>query len=281
MIDAHFHLWRVGRNGFVWPGPDLAAIHRDFELSDFAALAGAHGVTGGVLVQSQPDEADTDFLLDLAEDAPLVLAVCGWTDLAAKDAPARVERLAARSKLRALRPMLQDIEDAGWILRAEVEPGVSAMIECGLAFDALVNPPRLPGLIAFKAAHENLRLILDHCGKPRIGGAGFAEWKAMIADLSAMPNVWCKLSGLVTEAPAGAPDAAFAPYVETVMERFGPHRIIWGSDWPVVTLARDYAGWLGLARSFCGADAAKAIFEDNARAAYGLPPGAEGTDEAS
>ncbi len=273
MIDAHHHLWRVGRNGFEWPPAALAPIHQDFEIEAFKAVAEPTSVRGAVLVQSQPADADTDYLLALAKDEPMILGVVGWADLAAPEACARIQALAAAPKLKGLRPMLQALAPDDWILSVARAEAVRTMARHRLAFDALVTSRHLGSLAVFARRHPDLTIIIDHGAKPDIAGGGLDPWRAAVSTLAGLPNVWCKLSGLVTEAGEDRSDRALAPYVDHLIAAFGAGRLIWGSDWPVLNLAGDYAGWLAQARALTarlGPEAQAAIFEGNARLAYDL-----------
>jgi L-fuconolactonase len=271
MIDAHQHFWRIGENDCAWPGADLAAIHRDCEPAELEALAQAAGVQGTVLVQSQENDRDTDYLLEVAAGTPWVKAVVGWVDLAAPDAPARIAELAARPKFRGVRPMLQGLAENDWILRSELEPAVAALVAHGLSFDALVRPRQLTALERLARRHPGMPIVIDHAAKPDIAGGAHAEWRARIAPLAALPNVWCKLSGLLTECAAGQGMAAIAPYAVDLLELFGPERLMWGSDWPVLNLASDYAAWLDMAKALvapAGEVAVAAVFGQTAQSFY-------------
>lgn len=265
MIDSHMHLWSIGRNGCAWPGPDLPAIHRDFTLDDAHHVAAPAGVEGVVLVQSQPNDEDTDFLVGLAARDDFVRAVVGWADLLAPSAPSRIDALATHPKLRGLRPMLQSLPD-GWIADPALDPAVAAMIDHDLAFDALVFTHHLGDLAAFARRHPALRIVIDHGAKPPIASGGMDDWRKAIADLAALPQIHCKLSGLLTEAGDRRSDEALRPYVAHMLDCFGPKRLMWGSDWPVLTLAGDYRAWLEQARSLAGAED---IFGANAARFYG------------
>jgi L-fuconolactonase len=272
LIDAHQHFWRVGRNGFAWPTPDLAAIHRDFGPADLAAVGAPLGLTGSVLVQSQADDRDTDWLLELAADEPLVLAVVGWTDLSAPDVPARIDELARRPKLRGLRPMLQNLDNDAWIAAPGLDPALDAMVAHGLSLDALVLPRHLPHLLALARRRPDLAIVIDHGAKPPIATGEDADvWTRGIQALAAHPQVFCKLSGLLTEAAPGQGPDALTPYVQHLVSAFGPDRLMWGSDWPVLNLASDYGGWRDLANALSGltdpADLA-ALFGATARRFY-------------
>jgi len=269
-IDAHQHFWHLAARGGGWPPPELAAIHRDFTPRDLQPLLQAHGIDATVLVQSLPLELDTRFMLDLADNYPFIGAVVGWTDLKAADAPARIAALAAHPKLRGLRPMLQGLDD-GWIDDAALDPAVDAMLRYGLAFDALVLPRQLPALLAFARRHPRLPIAIDHIAKPAIGTGEPGAWREDIARLATLPQVHCKLSGLVTEAGHDWSPARLRPYANHVLEAFGPGRVLWGSDWPVLDLAADYGRWIAASEALLAhldEPARQAIFGLNARRFY-------------
>jgi L-fuconolactonase len=247
MIDAHQHFWRIGRNDCRWPTPDLAVIHRDYEPAELVALAGPLGVQGSVLVQSQPSDRDTDYLLELAACEPLVRGVVGWVDLTAPDAATRIAALAERPKFRGMRPMLQDLAQDDWILRRELDPAVAAMIAHDLRLDALVTPRHLAHLRVFAERHPGMPIVVDHGGKPDIAGGRLDPWRDDIRALADLPHVFCKLSGLLTQRAPGQAVDAVRPYAEHLLHAFGPERLMWGSDWPVVNLQGDYSAGLRLA----------------------------------
>lgn len=272
-IDAHQHFWQLAARAGGWPPPSLAAIYRDFAPADLAPLLAEHGVQGTVLVQSLPSEADTHWLLALAEQADFIRAVVGWTDLLAQDAPAAIARLASHKKLKGLRPMLQDLDDERWIADPALAPALSAMVEHRLRFDALVLPRHLPALLQCARAWPKLPIVIDHAAKPPVAAASFGRWREDLAQLAALPNVHCKLSGLVTEARADWTVEDLRPYVAHVLEVFGAQRVIWGSDWPVVDLAGGYGAWLAASESLLshlGQQDRNDIFGLNARRFYGL-----------
>jgi L-fuconolactonase len=272
LIDAHQHFWRVGENGFSWPTPDLAAIHRDFGPADLEAVAAPLGLTGCMLVQSQPDDRDTDWLLAMAADEPLVLGVVGWVDLASPEAPARIARLSRNPKLRGLRPMLQSLDDDAWIAAPGLDPALDAMVAHGLSLDALVLTRHLPHLLALARRRPELAIVIDHGAKPPIAhGDHDGAWARGVDGLAALPQVFCKLSGLLTEAAPGQGADALSPYVARLVAAFGPERLMWGSDWPVLNLAGGYGAWLALARDLSGlTDAADlaALFGGTCRRFY-------------
>lgn len=271
-IDAHVHFWRIGCNDCAWPPPGLAAIHRDFLPEDWRREADAAGIDAAIAVQSQPGERDTRWVLQLAGVDSRIAGVVGWTDMAAHDAPDRIAALAANPKLRGLRPMLQDLPDDDWILQPSVAPAVEAMIAHHLCFDALVYPRHLPHLLRFAERHPALRIVIDHAAKPDIARGVIDPWRARIAALAELPNVSCKLSGLVTEAGEHWRTDDLRPYADHLLATFGPRRLLWGSDWPVVNLAADYSRWFDAAGELTHlqGDERAALFGGNAIRVYGI-----------
>jgi L-fuconolactonase len=248
-IDAHHHLWTLARGDYSWLTPDLAPIYRDFCLADLAPHLAAARIEGTILVQAAPTEAETMFLLDIAENAEVVRGVVGWTDFDAADGVARIDALAARNLLVGLRPMVQDIDDDNWLLGPALAPLLTAMARNRLVFDALVLPRHLPRLLPVVDRHPDLKFVLDHCGKPLLATGEIATWQRDIALLAQHPNIVCKLSGLVTEAAPGWQTADLRQAVDHVVACFGPGRMLWGSDWPVVNLAGGYATWFAAAET--------------------------------
>ncbi|SFF72984.1 L-fuconolactonase [Novosphingobium sp. CF614] len=273
ILDAHQHFWVMANPFTDWPTPGMQPIDRDFLPADLAAEAAGAGVTATVLVQAAPCLAETHWLLDLARANPLVRGVVGWVDLAAPDAVYRVTALARQLLLKGLRPMLQDIAEPGWVLRPDVEPAMRAMSQLGLGFDALVRHGQIADIAELARRHPDLRIVLDHGGKPDIAGGGLSPWARDIEALAAHPNVWCKLSGLWTEAGGDRSDKVIAPYVDQIIACFGAGRTIWGSDWPVIRLAGEYRDWLAQCRRLLdgiGAEGRKRVFALNGMEFYGL-----------
>ena len=274
-VDAHFHAWRLARGDYGWLTPALRPIYRDVEVADWEAVARPHGVGGGVLVQAAPTEAETAFLLAQAEAHPAVLGVVGSIDWLAPDAPRRVEALARQPRLVGLRPMLQDLPDPDWILQPALEPVLRAMAACGLAFDALVKPAHLPRLRRLVDRHPGLRIVIDHGAKPDIAAGPWEPWAGELAALARETAASCKLSGLLTEAGPAPHPAAARRWARHLLDTFGPGRLIWGSDWPVLELAGRYDGWWGevqalLDEAAVTPDQRAAILGGNARRFYRL-----------
>jgi L-fuconolactonase len=274
IIDAHVHYWAIARGDYRWMTPDLP-ICRDFLPADGAPLFAAAGVDGIVLVQAADTEAETHFMLALAETDPRVRGVVGWIDMEAPDAPDRLARLADNRLLRGIRPMWQDIAEDDWFLHERQAPAYRAVVELGLSFDALARVRHLPLLPRLVERHPDLPIVIDHAAKPEIAAGHFAPWRRDMAVMASFPHVMCKFSGLVTEAAPGAGIDAISPYAEALLELFGPQRLIFGSDWPVVTTHAAYATWWSwaqtLAASLATPDRA-ALFGGTATRFYRLAP---------
>jgi L-fuconolactonase len=241
MVDAHHHVWQVARGDYGWLTPDLP-ICRDYGLDDLRPLLG--GITATVLVQAAATEAETGFMLTTARGSGgLVRAVVGWTDLGATNSPERVAKRAEEKVVKGLRPMLQDTAETDWILRDAVQPGLRAMAETRLRFDALIQPRHLPVMLRLCERHPDLSVVIDHAAKPDIAHGAFEPWASDVARVARQTSALCKLSGLVTEAAPGWRVDELRRYVDHLLEVFGPERLMWGSDWPVVELAGGYARW--------------------------------------
>ncbi len=273
-IDAHHHVWQLARGDYAWLTPDLGAIYRDFTLDDLRPLLTDAGVAATVLVQAAPTVAETEFLLEVAKDsAGLVRGVVGWVDFVEPDAVSKLSRLAREPLLKSVRPMLQDLPDPEWISRPDVDATVAALPGLGLRLDALVKPAQLRGLLRMLDRHPEIDVVVDHGAKPPIASGQWQPWADLIAAVALHPRVHCKLSGLVTEASPEWTADALAPYVDHLLACFGPARLLWGSDWPVVVLGGGYARWIAAADTLLsgldGNDRA-AIMGGNAGRFYGL-----------
>jgi L-fuconolactonase len=285
IIDAHHHVWDLSVRDQDWiTGPRMAAIRRDFSVDDLRPAARAAGVTATVLVQTVTVAGETPEMLALAAADPLVAAVVGWTDLtspAIADELARLKELPGGQYLTGLRHQVQSEPDPDWLRRPDVIRGLRAVAAAGLCYDLLVLPHQLPAAGYAAATVPELTMVLDHAAKPPVGG-DLGHWAAGIGALAARPNTVCKLSGLVTEAPAGTPRSAFRPVADVILNEFGPRRIMFGSDWPVCLLAAGYADVVGLAAFLAGglsaADRA-AVFALTAAGVYGIGQAEPGAGE--
>lgn len=242
-IDAHQHFWALDRGDYGWLTPDLAPIYRDFGPEDLAPLLKDAGIGGTVLVQAAPTEAETDYMLSLADADAAIKGVVGWVDFDSPDAPDRIAERAGQKKLVGLRPMIQDIADPDWMLSPHLTPAFGAMAQHGLVFDALTLPKHLKNLARLLARHPDLPCVIDHGSKPDIATGALDAWAADMAHLAATTNARVKLSGLVTEAATDWRTDDLRPYTDHIIAQFGPTRVIWGSDWPVATLASTYGRW--------------------------------------
>lgn len=287
-IDAHQHFWRVSRGDYRWlraDNPALATIHRDIEPTDLEPLLTQHHVVKTIAVQAADSEAETDHLLALAREHDFIAGVVGWVDLADERCVATLARWTDNNqkKLKGVRPMLQDLPDHDWIATRPHPAAVRELLHRGLRFDALVQPWHLEPLLRFVDTWPDLPVMIDHAAKPQLAMGWSApwadDWLRGMRELARRPQVWCKVSGLLTEAAAPAReggDAGFTalePVWQTVLELFGPQRIVWGSDWPVLELAADYGRWIALSDLlFAGISEAerRAVWHDNAVRFYGL-----------
>ena len=248
-IDAHQHYWQLARGDYDWLTPRLVPIYRDFGPGDLAPHLDAFDIARTVLVQAAPTEAETDFMLDLAGATPSVAGVIGWVDLGTPEAAQRIARLGTRPKLVGLRPMIHDIADPRWMLSVELEPAYAAIEATGLTFDALVRPVHLRPLEILVERHPGMTVVVDHGAKPDIarwapGDEDFSDWVERMHQIGRHANVLCKVSGLATEARSDWASADLTPYLDTLLDAFGPERLMFGSDWPVVNLAGGYERWM-------------------------------------
>lgn len=242
-IDSHQHFWKLARGDYAWLRPDMP-IARDFMPDDLRPILAEHNIAKTILVQAAPTDAETAFLLKVARETEFVAGVVGWVDMTAIDAPERLADLACNPWLIGIRPMVQDIADENWLARQDLDAAFQALIELDLRFDALVKPRHLPALLDVIERYPQLRIVVDHGAKPEIAAGNFASWARAMTEIADHRSVVCKLSGLVTEAAADWNADALAPYIDHLLDRFGPERLMFGSDWPVVTLRCSYGTWL-------------------------------------
>jgi L-fuconolactonase len=271
IVDAHQHFWDPARGDYGWLKPD-SSLHRVFGTADLRPLLVTTGIDATILVQAAPTVAETDTMLEIARNAKFILGVVGWIDLLAPDAADEVRRRAADPLFLGVRPMLQDIEQPDWILQPALAPALNAIAAEGLVFDALILSHQITVITELAARHPQLSIVLDHAAKPKLGNAdAMAAWARDMEALAALPNVTCKVSGLLTELPPGGSLDDVSRAVGVLFDLFGPQRLIWGSDWPVLTLAGDYQSWFDLARESIAArepSAVRAVMGANAVRIY-------------
>ncbi|MFE4171791.1 amidohydrolase family protein [Streptomyces sp. NPDC056909] len=277
-VDAHHHLWDLSVRDQEWiTGPAMAPIRRNFTLDDLAPEARAAGVTATVLVQTVCVPEETPEFLAAAHGSELVAGVVGWTDLTAPgiaDTLAALRELPGGDRLVGIRHQVQGEPDPRWLLRPDVQRGLAAIADAGLVYDLVVLPHQLPAAAEAAALLPQLTFVLDHLGKPPIADGALDPWAGHIKTLAARPNTVCKLSGMVTEADWDSWTAnGLRPYADTVLDAFGPGRLMFGSDWPVCRLAGTYGEVFDAARVVTdglGEDERGAVFGATARRVYGL-----------
>ena len=278
VIDAHHHFWDPARFAYPWMmGPAMTPIRRTFAPADLSPLLDANGVAASIVVQCCSSVDETEALLELAAGTSFVAGVVGWIDLTQDTAAATLARLLARPDGRYLVGIRHQVHDEGdprWLARDDVKRGLAAVFEQGLAYDLLVRSRELPAAIDVVRAFPHARFVLDHAAKPPIASGFDSEWAARVADLASCPNVWCKVSGLVTEAAwQGWTVEQLQPAVRHVRRVFGEDRLMFGSDWPVCLLAAGYPTVKAAAEACLAplsAEAGTKIFGANAVSAYAL-----------
>jgi L-fuconolactonase len=275
IVDAHQHFWDPTRDDYGWLTPSNVHLYRRFGPEDLSPLLAEAGTACTVLVQAAANEEETKRLFGIAAGHRFVGGVVGWVDFEADDVDQRIAALVALSggRLKGLRPMIQDIADVSWLAKRKLDPAFRALTRHGLTFDALVAPRHLGVLRDRLLLHPNLRAVLDHGGKPDIAGDDYASWAADIERLARDTNVYCKLSGLLTQAAPGAGVAAVGDFAAHIFRCFGAERVMWGSDWPVLTMSASYSDWLEIARTLVGHYAAgseQAVFCETAVRFYNL-----------
>lgn len=269
-IDAHQHFWAIARGDYGWMdgNPALAPIRRDFAPAELAPILARHGIDKTVLVQAAPSIAETHYLLGLADATDWIGKVVGWVNFDRREDMAELEKLARHPKFAGLRPMIQDIPDPDWMLRPEVRWGFDALRDLDLSFDALGFPIHFNNFRQLFDLYPDTRTVLDHCLKPQIRHRAFDDWAGWTERLARETPVSCKLSGLASEANPGWTVETLRPYAEHVLGVFGPERVIWGSDWPVLDLNGSYESWLAAAQSCVLPADHAAVFGGNASRFY-------------
>lgn len=275
IVDAHQHYWQPARGDYGWLAQAPASLQRAFLPEHLRAQREAAGVQYSVLVQAAPTEEETRYLFELAHEDPSVVGVVGWVDMEAADVGTRIDALIrdGHDLLCGLRPMAEDLADSDWLARPSLDRAFDCIQDCGLTFDALVDMRQLPALLRRLRRHPQLSIVLDHAGKPAISDGRFDQWTSWIDELAQHPSLHCKLSGLLTLLGEPVHEDAIEPYVADLFSHFGPERLMWGSDWPVLTTHADYAHWLQVAMTLTERYAAGSqadVFAANAVRFYAL-----------
>jgi L-fuconolactonase len=244
-IDSHHHLWKYSRVDYSWISEGMESIRRDFLISDIAQAMQAAKIDGVVTVQARQSLIETDWLLDLASQHDFVRGVVGWLPLTDPAVGSHLERYWHYPKLKAVRHVLQDEPDDFYMLREDFNRGVSQLEDVGLRYDILIFERHLPQTIEFVDRHPTQIFIVDHIAKPNIKCQVLSPWRERMRELARRENVYCKLSGLVTEADWNAwTEKDLSPFIDVILECFGPNRLMFGSDWPVSLLACSYEKWI-------------------------------------
>ena len=279
IVDAHQHFWRYDPRADSWIDDRMDVLKRDFLHVDLLPQLEQAGVDATIAVQTQHTVEETEWLLELAGAHPFIAGVVGWIDLQADDVEATVARMSAHPALAGIRHIVQSEADDGFLLGSAFGRGIAALGPAGLAYDILIYPRHLAVAADFVARYPSQTFVLDHLAKPEIRRGAIDEWANDLRRLAAAPNVWCKLSGLVTEADWGAwTPAQIEPYLDVAFGCFGAARLIAGSDWPVCTLAADYSRTMAVVRDYVGRFTSAerdAVLGGNARTVY-LRTGPEG-----
>lgn len=274
-VDGHQHFWKADRGDYHWMGPAVPALCRDYLPSDLLPSLGKHKIDRTVLVQAAQTVAETDFLLDLADHHSFIAGVVGWLDLDSPDFSGQFERYRQNPKFIGLRPMLQDLSDDAWIVRPQVLRSLQIIADADFPFEFLTYTRHLPYVLQALEKLSALRAVIDHISKPEIRNHTLEPWKQLIAQTALHKNVYCKLSGMITEADHEHwTSEELRPYTDHVLDCFGWDRVIYGSDWPVCTLAGNYDQVVdGLMRALgprMDAEAEKKLFGSNALRFYKL-----------
>ncbi|MEQ1850841.1 MAG: amidohydrolase family protein [Chthoniobacteraceae bacterium] len=273
-IDSHHHFWSYSAAEYPWIGGSMAALRRDFLPAHLKAEIAAAGIDGVVSVQARQTVGETEWLLSFAAKNDFIKGVVGWVPLVDSRVREIVAKFAASPKLRAVRHVVQDEPDDRFILRDDFNRGVSTLKEFGLVYDILIYERQLAPSIEFVDRHPQQVFVLDHIAKPRIGDGAIDPWRANIRELARRPNVYCKVSGMVTEADWKTwSEGQLRPYFDAVLEAFGPGRLMFGTDWPVCLAASSYSRWVDVVREFSAelsADEQARVFGGTAIEAYRL-----------
>lgn len=273
-IDAHQHFWRYSPSEHIWMTDEMAALKRDFLPSDLRPLMKAVGFDGCIAVQARQSLEETRWLLELAAENEFVRGVVGWIDLCSRELPSQLEQFASNSRLVGVRHVVQDEPDDNFMLREDFQSGIARLAEFELAYDVLIYPRQLPAATTLVQNFPRQRFVLDHIAKPPIGSGELAGWETGLRSLAKFPNVFCKVSGMVTEADwkQWKPED-FRPFLDVVFDAFGTGRIMIGSDWPVCTLAADYQSTMGIVFDYVSrldAEEQRNLLGMNCAAFYGV-----------
>jgi len=270
-IDSHQHFWRYTKAEYGWIDDTMAVLRRDFLPGDLRPLLDRARIDGCIAVQAPQSLAETHFLLDLAEQHAWIFGVVGWVDLRSPEVGAQLRSLATHPRLVGVRHIAQSEPDR-FLVEPDFVRGIAALAGSDLSYDVLIYPRQLPAAIELVAHFPEQTFVLDHAAKPDLRSGELAAWRQHMKVLAQAPNLFCKLSGLPTEAPWRTWTLdTLRPAVDFVLENFGEKRVLFGSDWPVCQCATTYARWVDTVEALLAKTTpafAAAVFGGNARAAY-------------
>lgn len=241
-LDAHQHFWNYNIRDYGWIGEEMRVIKRSFLPEDLEPILAEAGITGCVAVQARQSLEETEWLLELADQHEFIQGVVGWVDLCSEEAAVQLEKVAANPWLKGVRHVIQDEPDVKFVLREDFQRGIALLEQYNLAYDLLVSKEQLRYAVELVQKFPRQRFVIDHLAKPDIKGGIQTPWKEVMEAIAVHPNVHCKLSGMVTEADWNTwTQEDFTPYLDTVLQAFGTDRVMYGSDWPVCTVAGTYS----------------------------------------
>jgi len=274
IIDAHQHFWNYSPQKHSWISPEMGMLKRDFLPEDLQKIYEENGINACVAVQAEQSEKETMFLLQFAEEYEFIKGVVGWVELRSRDLEKRLEHYRKFDKLKGFRHLVQDEPNPDFLVDADFQEGLGMLEKYGFTYDLLVYPHQLNAAIKTVGNFPHLKFVVDHIAKPPIKQQVMEPWKEVINSIGSYPNVYCKISGLITEASWESwKEADIAPYLDVVLRSFGIDRVMFGSDWPVCLLAGSYPQVLGLVEHYVSHFSEKdkeKLFYKNAAAFYGL-----------
>ncbi len=268
-IDAHQHFWNPARGDYGWMvGAGVEHLRQPFLPPHLESHLTTFEIDRTVLVQAAPTVQETEYMLGVADATDFVAKVVGWVDFENREDLRHLQRLAKHPKFSGVRPMIQDLPDAEWMHRHDVQWAFDALIDLDLTFDALGFPLHIEPFQRLFERYSTMRCVVDHCLKPKIRDGAFEDWATGIAKIATTTPAYCKISGLATEAAAGWDISTLKPYIAHVIASFGTDRVMWGSDWPVLELNGTYEKWHDTAMTLVGPHSGAQVFGQTAQAFY-------------
>lgn len=273
VIDTHVHFWKYDKKRDAWITDEMKVLQQDYLPMQLASTLKRNGVDACIAVQADQSELETHFLVELAKTHDIIKGVVGWVDLRSDDIEDRLRYFSQYPIIKGWRHVVQGEPD-DFLLGKKFQSGIAALQQYGYTYDILIYPRQLKAALEFVSVFPDQPFVIDHCAKPEIRHSKIDEWKAQIKDMAQHPNVYCKLSGLLTEAKWKSWSAGdFYPYLDAVVEAFGTQRVLFGSDWPVILLAGSYVQWKSLLQKYFeqfSEEERENVFGANAARFYGI-----------